>query len=129
MSATHYDPKNIEENYYPIWENRGYFEVEGNASIQKPNKHFAIMLPPPNVTGSLHIGHALNHTLIDRTTNIRISNRAPSDYMLEIYNERGEPKFNELLQSHLLPVGEESPFWKDNFEGFLRWREDIIGMT
>ncbi len=68
MSATHYDPKNIEETYYPIWENRGYFEIDGNASIQKPNKHFAIMLPPPNVTGSLHIGHALNHTLIDIIT-------------------------------------------------------------
>lgn len=68
MSATHYDPKNIEETCYPIWENRGYFEIGGNASIQKPNKHFAIMLPPPNVTGSLHIGHALNHTLIDIIT-------------------------------------------------------------
>ncbi|MDD4885099.1 valine--tRNA ligase, partial [Sulfuricurvum sp.] len=68
MSATHYDPKNIEETYYPIWENRGYFEVDGNKTIIKPNKHFAIMLPPPNVTGSLHIGHALNHTLIDIIT-------------------------------------------------------------
>ena len=68
MSATHYDPKNIEQTYYPIWENRGYFEIEGNASIQKPHRHFAIMLPPPNVTGSLHIGHALNHTLIDIIT-------------------------------------------------------------
>lgn len=68
MSATHYDPKNIETQFYPIWENRGYFEIDGNRSIQKPNKHFAIMLPPPNVTGSLHIGHALNHTLIDIIT-------------------------------------------------------------
>lgn len=50
MSATHYDPKNIEENYYPIWENRGYFEIDGNKSIAKPDKHFAIMMPPPNVT-------------------------------------------------------------------------------
>jgi len=68
MSATHYDPKNIEQSYYPIWESRGYFEVDGNKAIQKPNKNFAIMLPPPNVTGSLHIGHALNHTLIDIIT-------------------------------------------------------------
>ncbi|MFZ5374040.1 MAG: valine--tRNA ligase [Campylobacterota bacterium] len=68
MSTTHYDPKNIEQTYYPIWEKRGYFEVDGNRAIQKPAKHFAIMLPPPNVTGSLHIGHALNHTLIDIIT-------------------------------------------------------------
>ncbi|HEX5711341.1 MAG TPA: valine--tRNA ligase [Sulfuricurvum sp.] len=65
MSATHYDPKNIEDNYYPIWENRGYFEVDGNKSILKPNKHFSIMMPPPNVTGRLHIGHALTFTLQD----------------------------------------------------------------
>ncbi|MDD4856112.1 MAG: valine--tRNA ligase [Sulfuricurvum sp.] len=65
MSATHYDPKNIEENYYPIWENRGLFEVDGNKAITKPNKHFAIMMPPPNVTGRLHIGHALTFTLQD----------------------------------------------------------------
>jgi len=65
MSATHYNPKDIEENYYPIWENRGYFEVDGNKAITKPNKHFAIMMPPPNVTGRLHIGHALTFTLQD----------------------------------------------------------------
>jgi valyl-tRNA synthetase len=65
MSATHYDPKNIEESYYPIWENRGYFEVDGNKTILKPNKHFSIMMPPPNVTGRLHIGHALTFTLQD----------------------------------------------------------------
>ncbi len=65
MSATHYDPKNIEENYYPIWEKRGYFEIDGNASIVKPDKHFAIMMPPPNVTGRLHIGHGLTFTLQD----------------------------------------------------------------
>ena len=65
MSATHYDPKNIEENYYPIWENRGLFEVDGNKAITKQNKHFAIMMPPPNVTGRLHIGHALTFTLQD----------------------------------------------------------------
>ncbi len=63
-----YNPREIEESYYKIWETRGYFEVEGNAQIQKPNQNFAVMLPPPNVTGSLHIGHALNHTLIDIMT-------------------------------------------------------------
>ena len=65
MSSTHYDPKNIEETYYPIWENRGLFEVDGNQAIVKPNKHFAIMMPPPNVTGRLHIGHGLTFTLQD----------------------------------------------------------------
>ncbi len=71
MSKTTYDPKSIENAYYKLWEERGYFEIDGNKAIQKEDKHFAIMLPPPNVTGSLHIGHALNHTLIDIITRFK----------------------------------------------------------
>ncbi|MBN2767634.1 MAG: valine--tRNA ligase [Campylobacterales bacterium] len=59
-----YNPKEIEEQYYKIWEERGYFEIEGNSSIVG-EKTFSIMMPPPNVTGSLHIGHALTFTLQD----------------------------------------------------------------
>ena len=60
-----YNPKEIEDSYYKLWEERNYFEIEGNKSIQKPDKHFTIMMPPPNVTGVLHIGHALTFTLQD----------------------------------------------------------------
>jgi valyl-tRNA synthetase len=68
-----YNPKETEDNYYKIWEERGYFEIEGNQNIQETDangnpKHFAIMMPPPNVTGSLHIGHALTFTLQDIIT-------------------------------------------------------------
>ena len=66
--TTTYNPKNIEESYYKIWETRGYFEVDGNKEIQKEGKNFCIMMPPPNVTGSLHIGHALTFTLQDIIT-------------------------------------------------------------
>ncbi|NLC28722.1 MAG: valine--tRNA ligase [Campylobacteraceae bacterium] len=66
--STTYEPHLIEEAYYSIWEERGYFEIDGNKAIQKPNKRFSIMLPPPNITGNLHIGHAFNHTLIDIMT-------------------------------------------------------------
>ncbi|WP_457595590.1 valine--tRNA ligase [Hydrogenimonas sp.] len=62
---THYDPKAIENDYYRTWEERGYFEVDGNAAIQDEGKSFCIMMPPPNVTGHLHIGHALTFTLQD----------------------------------------------------------------
>ena len=67
-NSTTYNPHEIEDNYYKIWEERGYFEIDGNKDILKPNKRFSIMLPPPNITGSLHIGHAFNHTLIDIMT-------------------------------------------------------------
>jgi len=60
-----YNPSEIENHYYKIWEDRGYFELDGNKDIQILDKTFAIMMPPPNVTGSLHIGHALTFTLQD----------------------------------------------------------------
>ncbi len=60
-----YNPKEVESRYYNIWEERGYFEVDGNSDIQKSGENFAIMMPPPNVTGHLHIGHALTFTLQD----------------------------------------------------------------
>ncbi|PKZ29828.1 valine--tRNA ligase [Campylobacter ureolyticus] len=62
-----YNPKDIEEKYYQICENRGYFEVDGNKNIQN-GKKFCIMMPPPNVTGVLHIGHSLTFTLQDIMT-------------------------------------------------------------
>ena len=63
-----YEPSKVENKFYKIWEDRGYFEVDGNKSIQEKDKNFAIMMPPPNVTGSLHIGHALTFTLQDVIT-------------------------------------------------------------
>jgi len=63
-----YNPKELENDYYRLWEERGYFEIEGNAAIQEKEKNFCIMMPPPNVTGHLHIGHALTFTLQDIIT-------------------------------------------------------------
>jgi len=54
-----YSPQAIEEACYKQWENHRYFEPHGDG------KPFCIMLPPPNVTGSLHMGHGFQHTLID----------------------------------------------------------------
>ena len=65
MSKKTYNPSEIEQKYYQICEERGYFEVDGNKSIQEDDKKFSIMMPPPNVTGVLHIGHALTFTLQD----------------------------------------------------------------
>ncbi|MFO1258671.1 MAG: valine--tRNA ligase [Gammaproteobacteria bacterium] len=54
-----YQPDQIEAKWYPSWEAKGYFEPQGNG------KAYCIMLPPPNVTGSLHIGHAFQDSLMD----------------------------------------------------------------
>ena len=56
-----FDSKLIEQKHYEDWENAGVFACDPK-SDKKP---YTIMMPPPNVTGSLHIGHALNHTLQD----------------------------------------------------------------
>jgi len=63
-----YEPSKIENEYYKICEDRKYFEVDGNKAIQEEGKNFSIMMPPPNVTGRLHIGHALTFTLQDIIT-------------------------------------------------------------
>jgi valyl-tRNA synthetase len=63
-----YNPKDVEDKYYKLCEDRGYFEIDGNKAIQEEGKNFSIMMPPPNVTGSLHIGHALTFTLQDIIT-------------------------------------------------------------
>ncbi|MFA5234496.1 MAG: valine--tRNA ligase [Sulfurimonas sp.] len=68
MSSNSYEPQLTEDKFYKIWEERGYFEVDGNKAIQEEGKNFSIMMPPPNVTGRLHIGHALTFTLQDIIT-------------------------------------------------------------
>lgn len=64
----YYNPKEVEDNYYKLCESRGYFEIDGNRDIQQDGKIFSLMMPPPNITGSLHIGHAFTFTLQDIIT-------------------------------------------------------------
>ena len=50
-----YDPKDIEDRLYKKWEDNGYFHAE----VDRSKKPFTIVMPPPNITGQLHMGHAL----------------------------------------------------------------------
>lgn len=61
---TQFDPSEVEGPLYERWVERGYFDAD--TSSDRPP--FVVVLPPPNVTGSLHIGHAFEHTLIDALT-------------------------------------------------------------
>ena len=61
-----YDPAQAEQNHYQRWESQGYFAPEINRDPNAPA--FSIVIPPPNVTGSLHMGHALQHTMMDVIT-------------------------------------------------------------
>lgn len=68
----------------------------------------------------------LNRTYIDRATNHRLSRRAPSDYFSEIRQKHGAQDTDDLFRTHLLPIGNDSPLLKDDFEGFLTMREKLL---
>ena len=59
--AKSFEPKDIEQRWYPTWESRGYFTLHG----EDRDPAYCIQLPPPNVTGTLHMGHAFQQTLMD----------------------------------------------------------------
>jgi valyl-tRNA synthetase len=59
--AKSFEPREIENRWYPLWESGGYF----SASVDRGSPAYCIQLPPPNVTGTLHMGHAFQQTLMD----------------------------------------------------------------
>ena len=61
-----YDPKNLEKKWYRFWEKSDFFKP-----TYKSKKTFSIMIPPPNVTGSLHMGHGFQNTLMDIMTRLK----------------------------------------------------------
>jgi len=63
--AKSFDPKAIESRWYQFWESKGYYAAGLDTSKQD---NFCILLPPPNVTGTLHMGHGFNQTLMDSLT-------------------------------------------------------------
>ncbi|SFD77708.1 valine--tRNA ligase [Pseudoalteromonas denitrificans] len=60
-----YNPQDIEQALYQDWEEKGYFKPSGKGEA------YSIMIPPPNVTGSLHMGHAFQHTIMDTLTRLK----------------------------------------------------------
>ena len=70
--AKSFEPAAIEAKWYPVWDERGLFRNPPAAQLQDsanppadPSKGYCIQLPPPNVTGTLHMGHAFQQTLMD----------------------------------------------------------------
>jgi valyl-tRNA synthetase len=61
LLAKSYAPNEVEQHWYAFWEKKGFFGADNSSE----KRRFSIVIPPPNVTGSLHMGHALQHTLHD----------------------------------------------------------------
>ena len=59
--AKTYDPQEVEDRIYDFWLNGGYF----HATVDPEKKPYTIVIPPPNITGQLHMGHAMDETLQD----------------------------------------------------------------
>ena len=62
-----YDPQQVEEKWYPFWEEKGYFHAE----VDQSKEAFSIVMPPPTVTGALHLGHAIDNTIQDILTRFK----------------------------------------------------------
>lgn len=63
--AKSFDPKALERKWYDFWESKGYYAAGMNAAVKD---NFCLLLPPPNVTGTLHMGHGFNQTIMDALT-------------------------------------------------------------
>jgi Valyl-tRNA synthetase len=63
--AKSFEPADIEKRWYAHWEDSGYFKAGSDDDAQQ---NYCILLPPPNVTGTLHMGHAFQHTIMDALT-------------------------------------------------------------
>lgn len=59
----YYIPKRIEEHWCNIWDKMGYFNIKYDYSVKDNN--YCIMIPPPNITGDMHLGHAMQHAIMD----------------------------------------------------------------
>ena len=57
-----YQPQQLEDHWYHTWEERGYFAPQGDG------EPYCIVIPPPNVTGRLHMGHGFQHAIMDALT-------------------------------------------------------------
>src|SRR5438045_2736597 len=130
-----YEPAEIERKWYPIWEQKGYFVAESRS--QKPP--FSIAIPPPNVTGYLHMGHALQHTLMDLLTRWR---------RMQGYNALWLPGTDHagiatqlMVERQLATEGcsraalgrerflERMWQWKEQYHGNIREQLDLLGAS
>ena len=130
-----FDPRSYEQKWQRRWTERGYFRAE--APSQRPS--YCIMIPPPNVTGKLHVGHALQSTLQDLLTRWR---------RMQGYNALWLPGTDHagiatqlMVERHLVSEGtsrcalgrerflERMWQWKEQYHGNIREQLDLLGAS
>ncbi|ANV97968.1 valine--tRNA ligase [Helicobacter enhydrae] len=123
-----YSAKQIEQEIYQHTKQQGYFEIDGNHKIAQKDKHFAIMMPPPNVTGVLHIGHALTFTLQDIITRYK-----RMDGYITLYQpgmDHAGIATQNVVEKQLLKQGiKKEEMSRENFvKKVWEWKEESGGM-
>ncbi len=121
--AKTYDPKGIEDRLYKKWEDNKYFHAE----VDRSKKPFTIVMPPPNITGQLHMGHALDNTMQDILTRMK---------RMQGYNALWQPGTDHAsiaTEVRVIQTLKEQGINKDDLgrEGFLErcweWRKEYGG--
>lgn len=133
--ATTYNPKEFEERIYKTWEEKKYF----TPVVDKTKKPFSIVMPPPNITGRLHLGHALDNTLQDMLIRFKrmqgyctlwLPGQDHASIATEVKVE------NELLKQGLVKkeMGREAFLekvweWSDEYRGHIREQLKKMGVS
>ena len=118
-----YDPKDIEDRLYQKWEDRGYFHAE----VDKNRKPFTIVMPPPNITGQLHMGHALDNTMQDIL--IRYKRMQGYSALWQPGTDHAAIATEVKVTEHLREQGiEKSDLTREEFLDYAwKWREEYGG--
>ena len=133
---TKYDFKAIEEGKYQEWIDRGYFKAEGKDSDKEP---FTVVIPPPNVTGKLHLGHAWDNTLQDILIRYKRMNNfdtlflpgmdhagiATQAVVVDRLRKDGISHY-ELGREKFV---EKAFDWKEEYAGFIRHQWSNLGIS
>jgi valyl-tRNA synthetase len=132
--SQHYDPKTTENRWYQHWLSKGYFK-----SVPDQRKSFTVVIPPPNVTGVLHMGHTLNETVQDilvrkaRMSGFNACWIPGSDHasiateakVVQMLKEKGIEK-NTLSREEFLKYAFE---WKNKYGGIIYHQIEKLGCS
>ena len=119
-----YDPSKSERRIYNIWESEGFFKPSRDGS-----EKFSIVMPPPNVTGSLHMGHALNTTLQDII--VRYQRMKGKDVLWQPGTDHAGIATQMVVERNLAKdksIDTKGPLGRDPFiEEIWKWKEKSGG--
>ena len=118
---TKYSPQDIEESWYQKWEENNYFAPSGNG------ESYSIAIPPPNVTGTLHMGHAFQHSLVDSL--IRYQRMSGKNTLWQMGTDHAGIATQMLVIEQLASAGiKPSDIGRDAFvEKVWEWKEKSGG--